>query len=133
MGFAMNYKIVLVDSATGTDQSFWILPPPITVGRSPTANISIGDPSISRRHCQFSTDAQEALVVRDLDSMNGIYVEDRRVTKAVLKPGDLVRLGAITLRVEWTDDDVVAGPPVGKSGDLDITQQMEAIQRYKKK
>ena len=129
----MHYKIVLVDSATGADQAVWVLPPPITVGRSPTAEVSIGDPSISRRHCQFSIDAQEALVVRDLDSMNGIYVDDRRVTKAVLKPGDLVRAGAITLRVEWTDDDVESGPSVTESGALDITQPMEAIPRHKKK
>lgn len=129
----MNYKIVLVDSVSGSDQSYWILSPPITVGRSPTADVSIGDASISRRHCQFSNDSQGALVVRDLDSMNGIYVDDSRVTKAVLKPGDMVRIGSITLRIEWTDDDHVTGPVIGKSGDLDVTQPMEAIPRARKK
>ncbi len=125
----MNYKVILVDSASGSDQSYWILPPPITVGRSPTADVSIGDPSISRRHCQFTNDSQGALIIRDLDSMNGIYIDDRRTTKAVLKPGDVIRIGAITLRIEWTDDDVVADPIVGKSGNLDVTQPMQVIQR----
>jgi predicted component of type VI protein secretion system len=129
----MNYKVVLVDSANGSDQSYWILPPPITVGRSPTAEVSIGDASISRRHCQFSNDSQGALVVRDLNSTNGIYIDDRRVTKAVLKPGDVVRLGAITLRIEWTDDDVFAGPTIGKSSHLDVTQPLQAIPRDQKK
>ncbi len=122
---AVNYKFVLVDTASGHDQAHWILPPPVIVGRSPTANVSIGDPSISRRHCQFSIDAQGALVVRNLGSMNGIYIDDRRVTKAALKSGDIVQIGAITLRVEWTDDEISERPAYGKSCDINTTQPMK--------
>ena len=123
----MNYKFVLVDTASGKDQAEWILTPPITVGRSPMANVPIGDPSISRRHCQFSLNSQGALMVRDLGSMNGTYVDDRRVTKAVLKPGDVVQIGAITLRVEWTDDEVRRTPPFGKTCDVNTTQPMRVV------
>lgn len=123
----MNYKFVLVDSASGADQAEWILTPPITVGRSPMASVPIGDPSISRRHCQFSLNSQGALTVRDLGSMNGTYVDDRRITKAVLKPGDIVQIGAITLRVEWTDDDVLDHPGYGSACDVNTTQPMKII------
>ena len=126
----MNYKFVLVDRATGIDQTHWILAPPVIVGRSPTANVSIGDASISRRHCQFSVDPDGALVVRDLGSMNGTYMDDRRVTKAALKPGDLVQIGAITLRVEWTEDNVMDRPAFGKSNDINTTQPMKTIPRW---
>jgi hypothetical protein len=125
----MHYKFILVDTANGTDQAHWILAPPVTVGRGSSAEVSIGDPSISRRHCQFTIDGQGALTVRDLGSLNGIYVEDRRVKKAVLKPGDLVQIGSITLRIDWTDDDIVQSPPFGKSCDVNVTQKMQTISR----
>ena len=123
----MNYKFVLVDTASGTDQAHWILPPPVTVGRSPNADVSIGDPSISRRHCQFSIDSQGALMVRDLGSTNGIYLDNLRVNKAVLKPGDVVQIGSITLRVEWTDDEMTDRPAYGHAGDADVTQPINII------
>lgn len=125
----MNYKLVLIDSATGSDQTQWVLPPPITIGRSPTANVSIGDPSISRRHCQLTLDSQGALIVRDLESMNGTYVDDSRVTKAVLKPGDIIRIGALTLRVEWTDESAIESSPFGTACDAGITQPMRTISK----
>ena len=123
----MHYKFVLVDTATGSDQLTWILAPPVTVGRSPDVEMSIGHPSISRRHCQFSLDAQGALTVRDLDSMNGTYVNESRVTKAVLQPGMLVRIGGLTLRVEWTSDGLLKPPSVGQTSNVHSTQPMKAI------
>ncbi len=123
----MNYKFILVDTVSGSDQAIWILSPPVIVGRSPMADISIGDPSISRRHCQFLNDPQGALVVRDLGSMNGIYIDDLRVDKAVINPGAEVQIGAITLRMEWTDDDIVEGPAVGEVYDVDVTQPMQIV------
>lgn len=84
----------------------WILPLPVTVGRHSSADIQIDDPSISRRHCQFLLDVDGALSVRDLDSMNGIYVDDQRVHRVVLRPGVVVKIGSRALRVEWTKDPI---------------------------
>jgi pSer/pThr/pTyr-binding forkhead associated (FHA) protein len=43
-------------------------------------------------------------MIRDLNSMNGTYVHDDRVTQSILMPGDTFQLGAITFRVEYTSD-----------------------------
>ena len=125
----MNYKFILEDPANGSDKTVWVLPTPVTVGRSPVAKICIGDDSISRRHCEFTLDAQGALSVRDLGSMNGTYVSDRKVTKAVLQPGDRVRIGSLTLRVEWTDDEASSIPVYGQPCDVKTTQPMKIIPR----
>ena len=125
----MNYKFILEDPASGADQTAWVLPIPVTVGRSPVARICIGDESISRRHCEFTLDSQGALAVRDLGSMNGTYVDERRITKAVLKPGDRVRIGALTLRVEWTDDEALETPTYGEPCDATRTQPMKILPR----
>ncbi|QDV84092.1 FHA domain-containing protein [Stieleria sp.] len=100
----MNYKFVWVDTASGIDRQQWVLSPPVTIGRCPTAEITLSDGSISRKHCQFLIDPYGSLVVRDLGSKNGVYVDDRRVEKAVLLPGSEVKIGVITLRVEMTDE-----------------------------
>jgi predicted component of type VI protein secretion system len=121
---AMNYRFVLVDNATGSNQAHWVLPLPAIVGRCPTADITINDSSISRRHCQFSLNSEGALVVRDLESLNGIYIDQQRVHKAVVPAGTVVQIGSITLRPEWTEDEVVESPEMEKIYDVDATQPM---------
>lgn len=125
----MNYKFILVDSIDGFDKRHWILPPPVTVGRCPTAEITIGDPSISRRHCQFYIDPHGSLVVRDLGSKNGVFLEDRRVDKAIVQPGTQIRIGLVTLRAEWTDEEAedAASAKADQVFDLGETQPVKII------
>jgi predicted component of type VI protein secretion system len=124
----MNHKFVLIETATGRDLLAWVLPLPAIVGRSPDAQIVIDDPSISRRHCQFIEDPDGALTIRDLDSMNGIYIDDQRVKKAVLRPGIVVQIGSRSLRVEWTNEPVTSHPFSIKS-DGRATQPMNTLPR----
>ena len=127
-GTLVHYKFVLVNTSTATDEAQWILPPPVIVGRSSSADVTIGDPSISRRHCQFVIDSQDALVVRDLGSMNGVYVDNQRVKKkAVLRPGSLVQIGAVTLRIEWTEEAVEDRSDFGQSCEITTTQPFNVI------
>ena len=116
----MNYKFVLVDTALGIDKQQWVLSLPVTVGRCPTAEITLSDGSISRKHCQFLLDPYGSLIVHDLGSKNGVYVDDRRVEKAVIVPGSEVRIGVITLRVEMTDEDVSPTIEEEEAFDLEV-------------
>ena len=125
----MKYKFVQVDTASGNDIRNWIVKPPATVGREPTAEITIDDPSISRRHCQFLLDPYGSLGVRDMGSKNGVYVEQRRVDKAIVGPGTELRIGLITLRAELTDEEAdesteETGGPVY---DLAETESMKIV------
>jgi hypothetical protein len=75
----------------------------IAVGRDPRCDVTSADPLVSRRHAEFVASGV-AVVVRDLDSRNGILVNGRREIQAVLQPGDVVQIAqmAVTLlsRVE---------------------------------
>lgn len=123
----MNYKFVMVDNVTGADRVRWILPPPLVVGRCPTTDICIADPSISRRHCQFSINSEGALVVRDLGSLNGVYVDDHRVDRpVVVRPGSEVRIGAVTLRAEFTEEAADQPLPV-ETYEVDATRRMPSV------
>jgi serine/threonine protein kinase len=65
----------------------------VMVGRDRTCSIVLPHPAVSRRHAKI-TFSGTSCVVEDLKSANGTYVNNTRVEKAKLKPGDVVRFGA---------------------------------------
>jgi hypothetical protein len=68
------------------------------VGRSAPADIVLPHKSISREHCVIGM-ANDELLVTDLNSTNGTYIDDERVTRATILPiGSVLRLGQVALR-----------------------------------
>ncbi|HEX8409535.1 MAG TPA: FHA domain-containing serine/threonine-protein kinase [Thermoanaerobaculia bacterium] len=65
----------------------------VMVGRDRTCTIVLAHPAVSRRHARI-TIGGAAPVLEDLQSANGTYVNNARVERVVLKPGDIVRFGA---------------------------------------
>ncbi|HEX6932451.1 MAG TPA: FHA domain-containing protein, partial [Streptosporangiaceae bacterium] len=73
---------------------------PATLGRDGTAAaVVLDDPDVSRRHARLEI-IDNHLVLVDLGSTNGTYVNDARVTRQVLVPGDRMRIGRYELT--WT-------------------------------
>ena len=62
------------------------------IGRSSKVDIQIDEESISRNHAVIEHDGDQ-LVIRDLKSTNGTFVNDRTVTKTGLRDGDQVKIG----------------------------------------
>ncbi|HEY0159696.1 MAG TPA: FHA domain-containing serine/threonine-protein kinase [Thermoanaerobaculia bacterium] len=65
----------------------------VMVGRDRTCSIVLAHPAVSRRHARITVAGREP-VLEDLQSANGTYVNNARVERVVLKPGDIVRFGA---------------------------------------
>lgn len=78
-----------------------------TVGRADANNFKLADSSVSGQHCEVRVQGDE-LQVRDLCSTNGTFVQGRRITDAVLKAGQTLRVGEVVLRFECA---VVGVPP----------------------
>jgi pSer/pThr/pTyr-binding forkhead associated (FHA) protein len=69
------------------------------VGRSPECDIPIDDPYASEFHARVGLQG-ESVVVHDLGSTNGTYVNGRRVTSpTTVSRGDTVQIGKTTLEV----------------------------------
>ena len=66
---------------------------PEVLGRDASCEISIDDPSTSRRHAKFAPTAQ-GYIVEDLGSKNGTLVNDAQCTTHLLRDGDRVLLGS---------------------------------------
>jgi pSer/pThr/pTyr-binding forkhead associated (FHA) protein len=71
------------------------------VGRHMSADLRLPLPDVSRHHCRFVY-ADCCWQVFDLNSLNGVIVNQQRVEHAVLHHGDSVRLGGFTFQVELT-------------------------------
>ena len=63
------------------------------VGRDRSCSIVLAHPAVSRRHARITLSGTSC-VLEDLKSANGTYVNNTRVERAKLKPGDVVRFGA---------------------------------------
>jgi CheY-like chemotaxis protein len=72
-----------------------------TIGRMDGNGFRIADTSVSSQHCEVRLEGDE-LVVRDLCSTNGTFFQGRKITEAVLKAGQTLRIGEVDLRFEAT-------------------------------
>src|SRR5512138_2703873 len=71
---------------------------PTVVGRSPESHPQIGDPWISSMHAMFERRGEEIWVV-DLDSRNGTFIGQERISEGCVPDGAVVRFGKTEARV----------------------------------
>jgi len=68
-------------------------------GRAPLNDCPLDDPAISDRHCEIDV-GQDMVVVRDLGSTNGTYIDRQRVQYAHLQSGQTLQIGQIEMVLE---------------------------------
>src|SRR5258708_14295132 len=88
--------------------SLWLIPSdgdPIrvdgdrsVVGRDPHVDVVVNDNSVSRKHAVIERDS-DSWIVADQKSANGTWIDGQRVIRAILKPGQQVRFGAVSFDV----------------------------------
>jgi diguanylate cyclase (GGDEF)-like protein len=66
--------------------------PSLIIGRSSKADIQIDQESVSRNHCKI-INTGKTILLRDLGSTNGTYVNDELVDEYVLRDGDFIKVG----------------------------------------
>jgi len=89
-------------SAPGMAARKFPLEKPVTsIGRSSMNDLPISDKMLSRQHARIVKDDDGGLVVEDLGSRNGTFLNgDRLATPQPLKAGDRITLGGVTLKLE---------------------------------
>jgi hypothetical protein len=71
-----------------------------TIGRHEASDILLDDVSVSRHHALFTRTASGRITLRDLNSLNGTYVNGARVEETALHSADEVQVGKFKL-VFW--------------------------------
>ncbi|HUT93245.1 MAG TPA: FHA domain-containing protein [Thermoguttaceae bacterium] len=73
---------------------------PAMIGRDPDAEVQVDDRWASRRHCEIDQ-VDGTLVVRDVGSRHGTFVNGESVRSARLLPGDRLTVGATSFEVVY--------------------------------
>jgi pSer/pThr/pTyr-binding forkhead associated (FHA) protein len=71
----------------------------ITIGRGPDNSIPIDNLAVSNHHAEIRSE-EGHLVIQDLDSLNGTFVNNQRVKRSALKHGDVVSIGKHSIQVD---------------------------------
>lgn len=91
----MTYKLVQVAGNRSLELS---AERPVTVGRSITCDLVVDDPTLSRVHAEVSP-VEGGLMVKDMGSRNGTFLNDSRIGMAMVMPGDVIGFGGVRFSV----------------------------------
>ena len=94
----MSYQLQITPSV-GKRWIYAMEKPLARIGRTPHCEVVINDPLVSREHCLLQL-KPEGLFLEDLNSANGTLVNDQRITRVLLHPGDKIRLGLSEIILE---------------------------------
>jgi K+-sensing histidine kinase KdpD len=101
----MTRHIVLQELSSGKNYRISL---PCVIGRSKEADLVFPDLTISHRHALIS-EIDNQIWIEDLKSSNGVFVNDKKIKKALLDPGDSVQLGQIKLLVSLEEEEDIQG------------------------
>lgn len=80
-------------------QSFPLHEGGVSIGRSENNEIFIDDTTVSSQHAKIYT-YFDASYIEDLNSTNGTYINGKPVQKHLIKPGDVIHIGRLKLKIE---------------------------------
>lgn len=112
----MPRLVVLSEGLTG--RSHELKAEKTTVGRVEDNAFQIPDASVSSHHCEIILRGNE-VVIRDLNSTNGTFINGQQINEATLKPSQILRLGQVEVRLESEQS---AASTAQKKQTLDHTQ-----------
>ena len=90
---------LIVNPGTESAWEIPLQPGAISLGRGPENTFPIEHPSVSSAHCQL-TMTDSGVVIKDLGSVNGTFVNDAMVDEAPLFNGQTLRLGDVVMQFE---------------------------------
>lgn len=77
----------------GTGERYAVTSAAYRIGRHSDNDLTIQDPSISRQHAEIHRKRDGSFTITDLDSVNGVFVNQQKISSAALADGDLVEMG----------------------------------------
>src|SRR5215470_9302880 len=111
---------------------------PVTIGRSPDNDLPVDNLAVSNHHARVYYEGSR-LVVEDLDSLNGTFVNDLRVERATLHDGDSIWIGKHHIKVDATGDAAIpydfgrrnkaAAPLINETMVLDTKVRRDMLQQ----
>jgi len=93
----MARLVVLTEGFTGLSHE--LKAERVSIGRVDDNAWTIAEASVSSHHCEVFKKGEE-FIVKDLNSTNGTFIDGEQITEATLRPGHILRLGQVEVRLE---------------------------------
>jgi hypothetical protein len=108
----MKVKLIIVSPEVQTNEYEITLP--TKIGRGHEARLKLVHPLVSRLHCELFAEGDKVMI-RDLDSLNGTFVDQQRIDEDTAIPsGATVIIGTVMFRVAYGKDVDRLPPPAAK-------------------
>src|SRR5215470_19093990 len=109
---------------------------PVTIGRAPDNDLSVDNLAVSSYHAKIFFEGGR-MVVEDLNSLNGTFVNDLRIERATLHDGDKVHIGKHIIKVDtsgdapvpWQSGRKAAAPRINETMVLDTKERRQMLQQ----
>jgi pSer/pThr/pTyr-binding forkhead associated (FHA) protein len=98
----------LVLSWVNKPYAFELMPGLNRLGRNPTNDFRVADASVSSFHCEITLQPDNNVIVRDLASTNGTFIDGVSALDGPVQVGQILRLGSVEFRLESV---TIAEPP----------------------
>ena len=79
------------------------------IGRHSSNDLTIADPSVSRQHAEIHRRPDGTFRITDLDSMNGVFIDNKQLKHASLKGGELLEFGDISCHFRMLSETELTG------------------------
>ncbi len=105
---------------------------PCLVGRGMEVDLSLSDPTLSRRHALIG-ETNNQLWIQDLQSSNGVFINGKKIDdKTFFKPGDSIQLGQLKFQVSQAEEGALEQTVILSSLDANVAfpldhQRLELI------
>jgi hypothetical protein len=99
----------------------------VTIGRLPDNTVVIDNPAVSGHHARVFREDDD-LVLEDLKSTNGTFVNEQHIYRHVLRPGDVVLVGKHQLAFDTASDDTASYLPQPALAPLGDTMYLDTKQ-----
>lgn len=97
-GTKISQPVLISFGDNGEKNEHILLLPKSTIGRNPKCTIPfIGEKSISSEHCLIFY-KNGKFFIRDLNSTNGVYLNNKKIEESEIKDGDIIKLGLKKLK-----------------------------------
>jgi pSer/pThr/pTyr-binding forkhead associated (FHA) protein len=124
--------ILKITSGVARGAVFALKPGANRIGRAEGNDYRLPDISISAVHCEVMLDGEGQMIVRDLGSSNGTYIQGARIERGILAGGESLRLGEVEMIFDkrwWNDYSAsraeIPCPATGESSEENSTYFFE--------
>jgi pSer/pThr/pTyr-binding forkhead associated (FHA) protein len=98
--------LAFLEPHDGSGERYAVTSAAYRIGRHSDNDLTIQDPSVSRQHAEIHRKRDGSFTITDLGSVNGVFVNQKKIESATLADGDIVEIGdrAYRFNVQVNED-----------------------------